>query len=108
MADLASIGIALGSVKTLLDLAKNAQDVHLAMKINTELANIQGQLIDVQQKTLEIQQENQHTTRTHGAMKIRFCRESRGMLLTGRLSDYRSSGVARIGRPDISFLILCR
>jgi hypothetical protein len=59
MADLGSIGVALGSVKTLFDLAKSAQDVHLAMKINTEVANIQGQLIDVQQKTLALQSENQ-------------------------------------------------
>jgi hypothetical protein len=59
MADLASIGIALGSVKTLFDLAKNAQDTQLAMKISTEVANIQGQLIDLQQRTLSIQQENQ-------------------------------------------------
>jgi hypothetical protein len=59
MADLASIGAALGSVKTLFDLAKNAQDTHLAMKISSEVANIQGQLIDLQQQTLAIQQENQ-------------------------------------------------
>jgi hypothetical protein len=59
MADLASIGAALGSVKTLWDLLKNAQDAQLAMKISVELGNIQGQLIDVQQQTLSIQQENQ-------------------------------------------------
>jgi len=33
---------------------------------------------------------NEHTPRTHGAVKIRFYRVSRGVLLIGRLSDYRS------------------
>jgi hypothetical protein len=59
MADLASIGAALGSLKTIWELAKNAQDTHLAMKISAELANIQAQLIDVQQQTIAFQQENQ-------------------------------------------------
>lgn len=59
MADLASIGAALGGLKTIWELAKNAQDAQLAMKISAEIGNIQGQLIDVQQQTLAIQQENQ-------------------------------------------------
>jgi hypothetical protein len=59
MADLSSLGAALASVKTLWELAKNAQDAQLAMRISAELGNIQGQWIDVQQRTLAIQQENQ-------------------------------------------------
>lgn len=34
---------------------------------------------------------NQHTTCTHGAVKIRFYRGSKRVSLIGRLSDYRSS-----------------
>jgi hypothetical protein len=59
MFDPASIGAALTSVKALYDLAKNANDAQLAMKISSEVANIQGRLIDVQQQTLALQTENQ-------------------------------------------------
>jgi hypothetical protein len=59
MADLTSIGAALGSLRTLWDIARNTQDAHLAMKISAELGNIQGQLIDVQQQALSVQEENQ-------------------------------------------------
>jgi hypothetical protein len=59
MADLASIGVALGSVKTLFDLAKSAHDTQLAMKITAEVLNIQGKLIDVQQQAIALQSENQ-------------------------------------------------
>ena len=59
MADLASIGAALGSLKTIVELLKNAQDAQLAMKISVELGNIQGRLIDAQQQTLAVQNENQ-------------------------------------------------
>jgi hypothetical protein len=59
MADLTSIGIALGSLKTIWELAKNAQDATISMKITAEIGNIQAQLIDVQQQTLAIQQDNQ-------------------------------------------------
>jgi hypothetical protein len=59
MAELASIGAALSTVKTLWDLAKNVKDSNVGMKITAELGNIQGQLIEVQQKTISIQQKNQ-------------------------------------------------
>jgi hypothetical protein len=59
MFDSASIAAALGSAKTILDLLKNANDAQLAMKISTEVANVQGQLIDVQQQTLALQSDNQ-------------------------------------------------
>ncbi len=59
MAELASIGAALSTVKTLWDLAKNVKDASVGMKITAELGNIQGQLIDVQQKAISIQQKNQ-------------------------------------------------
>jgi regulator of replication initiation timing len=59
MADFASIGAALGSVKTLWELARSTQDAHLAMKISAELGAIQRQLIDVQQQAIALQKENQ-------------------------------------------------
>jgi hypothetical protein len=60
MADLARIGAALGSVNTLWELVRNAQDAQLAMKISAELGNIQGQLIAVQQQVLSAQEESQN------------------------------------------------
>jgi hypothetical protein len=59
MFDPASIAAALGSAKAILDLAKNANDAQLAIKISTEVANVQGKLIDVQQQALALQSENQ-------------------------------------------------
>jgi hypothetical protein len=59
MGDLTSIVAALGSIKTLWDLVKNAQDAQLAMKISGELGNIQAQLISVQQQVLSTQEESQ-------------------------------------------------
>jgi hypothetical protein len=58
--DPASISAALGSAKTILDLLKNANDAQLAIKISSEIANVQGRLIDVQQQALDLQQENHH------------------------------------------------
>ena len=55
MFDPASIVAALTSARNILDLAKNANDAHLAMKISSEVANVQGRLIDVQQQTLALQ-----------------------------------------------------
>ncbi len=59
MFDMASISSALVSAKAILELAKNANDAQLATKISAEVANVQGQLIDVQQQALGIQAENQ-------------------------------------------------
>jgi hypothetical protein len=59
MFDASSITAALGSAKTILDLLKNANDAQLAMKISSEVANLQGKLIDVQQQALALQQDNQ-------------------------------------------------
>jgi hypothetical protein len=59
MFDLATINAALTSAKVILDLARNANDAQLAMKISTEVANVQGKLIDVQQQALALQDENQ-------------------------------------------------
>jgi hypothetical protein len=59
MFDPGSITAALGSAKVILDLLKNANDAHLAMKIGGEVANLQGRLIDVQQQALALQTENQ-------------------------------------------------
>jgi hypothetical protein len=55
----ADIAAALGSAKVILDLARNANDAQLAMKISSEVANLQGKLIDVQQQALNLQGENQ-------------------------------------------------
>jgi hypothetical protein len=59
MFDLAGIGAALTSAKVILDLARNANDAQLAMKISSEVANLQGRLIDVQQQALTLQSDNQ-------------------------------------------------
>jgi hypothetical protein len=50
MFDPTSITAALGSAKVIIDLLKNANDAQLAMKISSEVANLQGRLIDVQQQ----------------------------------------------------------
>jgi septal ring factor EnvC (AmiA/AmiB activator) len=55
----ASIGAALTSAKTIVDLLRNANDAQLAMKISSEVANLKGRLIDVQQQTLALQNKNQ-------------------------------------------------
>jgi hypothetical protein len=57
--DISTIGAALGSVKTIFDLMKTTNDLQLAVKVNSEVANIQGQLITLQQLTLGLQDENQ-------------------------------------------------
>ncbi len=56
--DMTGISAALGSIKVIYDLLKNANDAQLAMKISAEVANVQGKLIDVQQQTLAVQQDN--------------------------------------------------
>jgi len=50
MLDPASISAALGSAKAILDLLKGANDAQLAIRISGEVANVQGRLIDVQQR----------------------------------------------------------
>jgi hypothetical protein len=59
MFDPASIGAALTSAKVILELLRNANDAQLAIKISSEVANVQGRLIDVQQQALALQLENQ-------------------------------------------------
>jgi hypothetical protein len=59
MFDASSISAALGSAKAILELVKSAKDAQLAMRISSEVANVQGKLIDVQQQALALQQENQ-------------------------------------------------
>jgi hypothetical protein len=59
MFDPTSIGAALTSAKAILELLRNANDAQFAMKISTEIANVQGRLIDVQQQALTLQNENQ-------------------------------------------------
>ena len=59
MFDPASIGAALASAKTILELLRNANDAQLALKISSEVANLQGRLIDVQQQALALQNEKQ-------------------------------------------------
>ena len=92
MFDPLTISSALSSTKTIYDLLKGASDTHLAMKVSSEVANIQGKLIDVQQQTLTIQQENQEL-RSRGDEDIRLL----GMAFAvrhngaGRLVDYEIS-----------------
>lgn len=59
MFDPASITAALGSAKAILELVKSAKDAKLAIGITSEVANVQGRLIDVQQQALALQNENQ-------------------------------------------------
>ena len=63
MFDPASISAALASVKSILDILKNAKDAQLATKIGGEIANLQGRLIEVQQQALDLQTENQELKR---------------------------------------------
>lgn len=50
MFDPFSMAAALGSLKAIIELVRNANDAQLAMKISGEVANIQGMLIDAQQQ----------------------------------------------------------
>jgi peptidoglycan hydrolase CwlO-like protein len=59
MIELTSIGGAITSARALWEIVKNANDAQLAMKISSELANLQGQLLDVQQQALALQRENE-------------------------------------------------
>jgi hypothetical protein len=59
MFDPATIGAALGSAKAILDLLKGANDAQLAVRITSEVANVQGRLIEVQQQALALHEENQ-------------------------------------------------
>jgi hypothetical protein len=72
MIDPATISAALTSVKAILDLAKNANDAQLAMKISSEVANVQGRLIDVQQQALSIQDENQRLREENRQLKAQL------------------------------------
>jgi hypothetical protein len=49
MLDPTSIMAAVGSLKTILDLALNVKDAQIALRISTAVADAQGRLIDVQQ-----------------------------------------------------------
>jgi hypothetical protein len=59
MFDPAAMGAALGSLKAIADLLRNANDAQLALKISSEVAEVQGKLLDVQQQALALQAENQ-------------------------------------------------
>jgi len=53
------LNAAVSSLNAILNLLKNAKDAQLAMNISSEVANLQGKLIDVRQQALKIQDENQ-------------------------------------------------
>jgi len=59
MFDPSGLGAALTSLRAIIELARNANDAQLAMKISSEIANVQGRLIDVQQQAVALQAENQ-------------------------------------------------
>jgi len=59
MFDPATMGAALASLKTIIDLMRNANDAQLTLKISSEIAQVQGKLLDVQQQALTLQVENQ-------------------------------------------------
>lgn len=56
--DATAISAALGSLKTILEMMKGVSDLKLATAVNAEVVNIQAKLIDTQQQTLAIQEEN--------------------------------------------------
>ena len=43
------MGAALTSLRSIMDLARGANDAQLALRISMEIADIQGRLLDVQQ-----------------------------------------------------------
>ena len=53
-----SIGIAINSIRALVDIVKNIGDAQLAFKIQGELASIQGDLLNALEKALALQGEN--------------------------------------------------
>ena len=59
MFDPVSMTAALTSLKSIIYLAKGANNAQLAMHISSEVAQIQERLIDVQQQVLGLQTENQ-------------------------------------------------
>lgn len=60
MYDTATIGAAITSVRAIFDLLKNANDAQLAMRISSEVAQVQSSLLEVQQQALSLQTENQN------------------------------------------------
>ena len=59
MVDMTSIGAALQSAKAILDLLKNVNDAQISMRVTSEIASLQGKLIDVQQQVLTTQAESE-------------------------------------------------
>jgi hypothetical protein len=64
MFDPSSIAGALASLRAIVDLAKNANDGQLALRISGEIGQLQGKLLDVQQQALSLQAENQELKET--------------------------------------------
>jgi hypothetical protein len=56
--DGASIIAALSGLKSIAEIAKTATDTKLALKINSEIADVQARLIEVQQQALALQESN--------------------------------------------------
>jgi len=56
--DGSSIIAALGGLKSIAEIVKTASDTKLALKINSEIADVQARLIEVQQQALELQGSN--------------------------------------------------
>jgi hypothetical protein len=69
MFDPATISAALTSVKTIIGLLKNANDAQLAMTISSEIASLQGKLIDVQQQVLATQAESDELRAENNRLK---------------------------------------
>ena len=58
MFDPTTVGTAIASLKTIVDLMRNANDAQLSLKISSEVAQVQGKLLDVQQQALTLHGEN--------------------------------------------------
>ena len=59
MFDAATVGGALTSLKTIVDLVKTANDTQLAARVSREVIEAQGKLFDIQREALALQTENQ-------------------------------------------------
>jgi hypothetical protein len=83
MFDVGTMSAAFGSLKTVVELAKNASDGQVAVKISQEIASVQSKLIDVQQQALSLQEENQRLREQLQQIKAAADKENSFLFLHG-------------------------
>jgi hypothetical protein len=76
MFDPATMGAALASLKTIVDLMRNANDAQLSLKISGEVAQVQGRLLDVQQQALTLHFENERLRAENEKLRSRVFHHS--------------------------------